>query len=196
MKVAAVLFAVEAIVVAASPQQQVFHFPKQFPEAAKNAWSQQLHNLEDVLGSLTDEAKDIWDDIARMYPDDMANASFLSMPKAHARKPDRAWDHIVRGSDVQSIWLENEHGESERELSGKLDTYDLRVKKVDPSSLEVDPGITQYSGYLDDNDNDKHLFYCKKTHCHLRISYSHSTSPLQGFSSPGTTLRMTLLYSG
>jgi hypothetical protein len=34
------------------------------------------------------------------------------------------------------------------------------VKAVDPSKLGVDPGVKQYSGYLDDNENDKHLFYC------------------------------------
>jgi cathepsin A (carboxypeptidase C) len=162
MKVAATLFLVGAAV-AARPQQQVLQFPKHFPEAAKNAWSKQLHNLQDVLGSLTDETRAIWDDVAMMYPEDMAKASFFSSPKKHTRSPDHEWDHIVRGSDVQSVWVENEQGEKERELGGKLDTYDLRVKKVDPSSLGVDPGVKQYSGYLDDNEKDKHLFYCKAT---------------------------------
>ena len=44
-------------------------------------------------------------------------------------------------------------------IEGKLDTYDLRVQTVDPSVLQVDPDVKQYSGYLDDNENDKHLFY-------------------------------------
>lgn len=44
---------------------------------------------------------------------------------------------------------------------GKLSKYDLRSKAVDPSELGVDPGVKQYSGYLDDNENDKHLFYCE-----------------------------------
>jgi cathepsin A (carboxypeptidase C) len=160
MKAATSLLLVGAAAAFAPPQQQVFQFPKQFPEAAKNAWSEKLHNLKDVLGSLTDEARAVWDEVAMMYPEDMAKASFFSAPKKHTRRPDHEWDHIVRGSDVQSVWVENEQGEKERELSGELDTYDLRVKKVDPSSLQVDPGVKQYSGYLDDNENDKHLFYC------------------------------------
>lgn len=161
MKVAITLLLAGAAAAVAPPQQQVLQFPKQFPEAAKNAWSKQLHNLKDVLGSLTDEARAVWDEVAMMYPEDMAKASFFSPPKKHSRRPDHDWDHIVRGSDVQSVWVENENGEKERALSGKLDTYDLRVKKVDPSSLGVDPGTKQYSGYLDDNENDKHLFYCE-----------------------------------
>ena len=160
MKVAATLLFVGAAV-AARPQQQVLQLPKQLPDAAKSAWSKQLHNLQDVLGSLTDEARAVWDDVAMMYPEDMAKASLFSSPKKHTRRPDHEWDNIVRGSDVQSVWVENEQGEKERELGGKLDTFDLRVKKVDPSSLGVDPGVKQYSGYLDDNENDKHLFYCK-----------------------------------
>ena len=161
MKVAAAfLLAGAAAAAAARPHQQVLQFPERFPEAAKNAWSKQLHSLKDVVGDLTDEARAVWDDVAMMYPEDMAKASFFSSPKKHTRRPDHEWDHIVRGSDVQSVWVENEPGEKERELGGKLDTFDLRVKNVDPSSLGVDPGVKQYSGYLDDNENDKHLFYC------------------------------------
>lgn len=159
MQVATVLLLVGGALAAAPPQQQIFQFPKQFPETAKNAWSQQAHKLEDVLGSLTDEARAVWDDVAKLYPEDMAKASFLSSPKKHSRRPDHEWDHIIRGNDVESILVANEHGEQEREVDGKLGTYDLRVKKIDPSSLQVDPGVKQYSGYLDDNENDKHLFY-------------------------------------
>jgi cathepsin A (carboxypeptidase C) len=160
MKVVTPLLLAGAVTAIAPPQQKPFRFPTQFPEAAKDAWSQQLHKLEDVMGTLTDEARAIWDDVAKMYPEDMAKASFFSSPKKHTRRPDHEWDHIVRGSDIQNLWVENSQGEKERELGGQLDTYDLRVKKVDPSALQVDPGVKQYSGYLDDNDNDKHLFYC------------------------------------
>ncbi|KAI5284915.1 hypothetical protein KEM54_000962 [Ascosphaera aggregata] len=79
--------------------------------------------------------------------------------KKHFRRPDSHWDHVVRGSDIQGIWVQGEDGHQHREIDGKLDTYDLRVKAVDPSILGIDPGIKQYSGYLDDNENDKHLFY-------------------------------------
>ena len=97
-----------------------------------------------------------------MYPKAMDQTSFFSLPKKHSRRPDTQWDFIIKGADVQSVWVENEHGESERKIDGKLDAFDLRTKKVDPASLGVDPQVQQYSGYLDDNENDKHLFYCKR----------------------------------
>ncbi|KIW88904.1 uncharacterized protein Z519_10388 [Cladophialophora bantiana CBS 173.52] len=144
---------------AIAPQQQPLQFPKSFPTEAKNVLGNELNHLRDALRGLTEEAADIWDEVAALYPEDMSRASFFSMPKKHTRRPDHEWDHIVRGADVQSVWVENADGEQERHLDGKLDTYDLRVKKVDPSALGVDPNVKQYSGYLDDNENDKHLFY-------------------------------------
>ena len=95
-----------------------------------------------------------------LYPGAMDEAKFFSTPKKHHRRPDSHWDHIIRGADVQSVWVENENGEQERDIDGKLNAYDLRAKGVEPGSLGVDPKVKQYSGYLDDNDNDKHLFYC------------------------------------
>jgi cathepsin A (carboxypeptidase C) len=136
---------------AAVAEQQPMQLPKSLPQEAKNALSNQLHNLKDILGSLTSEARAVWDEVALMYPEDMAAAS--------------EWDYHVKGEEVQSIWVNNKIGEKEREVDGKIGTYDLRVKKVDPSALGVDPGVKQYSGYLDDNENDKHLFYCE-----LRLS--------------------------
>ena len=103
----------------------------------------------------------MWDEVAMLFPEEMSKASFFSAPKKHNRRPDGEWDHIVRGEVVQNLWVENEEGEQEREVNGKLGSYDLRVKKVDPSVLGVDPDVQQYSGYLDDNENDKHLFYCE-----------------------------------
>ena len=98
-----------------------------------------------------------------MYPGDMDEARFFSTPKAHHRRPDNHWDHILRGADVQSVWVENEKGEKERDVDGRLNAYDLRAKAVDPGVLGVDPKVKQYSGYLDDIENDKHLFYCTLT---------------------------------
>jgi cathepsin A (carboxypeptidase C) len=60
----------------------------------------------------------------------------------------------------RSVWVENANGQKERAIDGKLEQYNLRTKKVDPSKLGVDT-VKQYSGYLDDEKNDKHLFYCK-----------------------------------
>ncbi|KAL9617339.1 MAG: hypothetical protein Q9160_007869 [Pyrenula sp. 1 TL-2023] len=142
----------------AAQQQQVLQLPKQL-EQVSESWSKSLHNLEDALKGLTDDARAAWDEVANIFPDQMSKANFFSTPKKHTRRPDSHWDHIVRGEDVQGLWVQNAQGQKERELSGKLDTYDLRAKKVDPSELGVDPNVTQYSGYLDDNENDKHLFY-------------------------------------
>ena len=99
-----------------------------------------------------------------LYPGAMDQASFFSAPKKHSRRPDTHWDYLTKGADIQSVWIENEKGEREREIDGKLEDFDLRTKKVDPMSLGVDPGVRQYSGYLDDSENDKHLFYCKCRH--------------------------------
>jgi cathepsin A (carboxypeptidase C) len=161
MDVAKVLLLAGAVSAFAPPQQQVIQSSEQIPQALENAWTEHLPNLKDVLDHPTESERAIWDEVSSMYPEDMAKASLLTAPKKHTRRPDHQWDHIIRGNEIQNIWIENEEGEKERELSGKLETYDLRVKKVDPSSLKVDPGVKQYSGYLDDNENDKHLFYCK-----------------------------------
>lgn len=150
---------------AAVPEQQPMQLPKELPQVVKNSWSNQLHNPKDIVSTLTAEAKAVWDEVALMYPEDIGTASFFSPPKKHTRRPDHDWDYHVKGEDIEGLWINNEHGEKERELDGKIGTYDLRVKKVDPSGLGVDPGVKQYSGYLDDNENDKHLFYCE-----LRLS--------------------------
>lgn len=153
-----VIFA-SAALAAVPAQQPLAALPKSFPAEAKDLFSSQLSHLKDALKGLTHEAAAVWDEVAALYPADMSAASFFSLPKKHTRRPDSHWDHIVRGEDIQKVWVENANGEQEREIHGKLDTYDLRVKSVDPSALDVDPGVKQYSGYLDDNENDKHLFY-------------------------------------
>lgn len=138
------------------PVQQVLQAPRQ----VSDSWTKPLHNLQASLKSLTKDARAVWDEVAMLYPGAMDQVSFFSLPKKHRRRPDNHWDHITRGADIQSVWVENENGDQEREIDGKLEAFDLRTKKVDPTSLGVDPGVQQYSGYLDDNDNDKHLFYC------------------------------------
>lgn len=40
-----------------------------------------------------------------------------------------------------------------------LANYALRGRALDPSALAVDT-VNQYAGYLDDNEKNKHLFYC------------------------------------
>jgi cathepsin A (carboxypeptidase C) len=141
-------------------------FYDEAPEATDSIF-EPLHELKEQLKSFTSEAQEVWEDMANMFPETLDNLPFFSSPKKHTRRPDSHWDHIVRGSDVQSIWVENADGQKEREVGGKLEAYDLRVKAVDPSSLGIDPDVKQYSGYLDDNEEDKHLFYCK-TFPHLQ----------------------------
>ena len=142
---------------ASPPMQQVL----QAPHDTSESWLKPLQNLQDSLKSLTNEARAVWDEVALMYPHAMDQTSFFSLPKKHNRRPDSHWDHITKGADIQSVWVENENGEQEREIDGRLESFNLRTKKVDPASLGVDPGVKQYSGYLDDNENDKHLFYCE-----------------------------------
>ena len=156
MKFLASSLLVGAASAAIAPQQHALQPPQQFSESA---WSKPLHNLQDSLKSLTADARAVWDEVAMMFPEAMDKASFFSSPKKHTRRPDSEWDHIIKGADVQSVWVMNE-GEKEREVDGKLEAYNLRTKKIDPSVLGVDPGVKQYSGYLDDEENDKHLFYC------------------------------------
>ena len=139
------------------PPQQILKLPESF---TSDSWMKPLHNLEESLKSLTGEARQIWDEVAMMFPGSFDRANFFSAPKPHTRKGDHEWDHIIKGADVESVWVENAKGEKERELDGKLENYNLRTKTVDPSSLGVDK-VKQYSGYLDDEENDKHLFYCK-----------------------------------
>lgn len=157
MRVLVLSLLVGAASAAFAPQQHVIQPPKD----VANAWSKPLHDLQESFNSMTSEARAIWDEVAMMFPEAMDKASFFSPPKKHTRRPDSQWDHVIRGADVQSIWAENKDGEKEREVDGKLEDYSLRAKKVDPSALGVDLGVKQYSGYLDDDKNDKHLFYCE-----------------------------------
>jgi cathepsin A (carboxypeptidase C) len=115
-----------------------------------------LENLQHELKHLTDEARAVWDEVALMFPDSMSQASFFSLPKPHTKKS--KWDFTTSGKAVQDLWITNEDGEQEREVGGDLEAFTLRTKKVDPKKLGVDK-VKQYSGYLDNDEDDKHLFY-------------------------------------
>lgn len=119
--------------------------------------------LKEAFGEITSEAKAAWEEIAMLAPEAVEafkKQTIGAKPKKHSRIPDKKWDHVVHGADVQALWVEGENGERRRKVGGKLDNFSLRAKKVDPTKLGVDK-VKQYSGYLDDNDKDKHLFYCK-----------------------------------
>lgn len=166
MKVLSATLLVGAATAAAPPVQQILGSSGApgapgAPEKSTGDWSKPLQNFQEHLKSLTDDARHLWDEVYSEFSDAMDQNPVFSMPKKHTRRPDSHWDHIVRGADVQSIWTTGANGEKEREIDGKLEAYDLRVKKTDPSSLGVDPGVKQFTGYLDDNEDDKHLFYCE-----------------------------------
>ncbi|KAL9072006.1 MAG: hypothetical protein Q9157_005258 [Trypethelium eluteriae] len=142
---------------AVAPEQQILKAPTPLADMV-SSWSQPLQDFQKSLKSLTGEARQLWDEMAMMFPESFDKSSFFSSPTPHTRKPDTEWDYIMSGKEVQNVWVTNAQGDKERDVGGKLETYNLRTKKVDPGSLGVDT-VKQYSGYLDDEENDKHLFY-------------------------------------
>lgn len=84
------------------------------------------------MKGMTAEAKSIFEEVAMLFPEAMDKASFISPPKPHTKRPDSTWDYVVKGADIQSIWVQNSDGQKEREIDGKLDTYNLRAKRVSP----------------------------------------------------------------
>ena len=148
------------------------HLPK--AEKAKGVWS----SVQESFENMGADAKALWDEVTLLAPDAVEafkKVAFSQKPKPATRKPDSTWDYIVKGADVQDVWVEKE-GQKQRLVGGQLDTYNLRAKKVDPSKLGVD-SVKQYSGYLDDNENDKHLFYCKLTALAREKAPRHSPLP-------------------
>ncbi|CAG8949402.1 hypothetical protein HYFRA_00005031 [Hymenoscyphus fraxineus] len=148
---------------ATASQQQILGGNAQNPleqitKPVSDAWSKTLGHLSESMGEMSGEVKQVWDEVNMLFPEAMEKANLFSAPKPHKKRPDSTWDYIVKGADVQSVWVENSSGEKEREIDGKLENYNLRAKKVDPSKLGVDT-VKQYSGYLDDEEKDKHLFY-------------------------------------
>jgi cathepsin A (carboxypeptidase C) len=131
------------------------------PVSESATHSKPLESLEDALKGMTSKTKALWEEIKLLVPESaFDSATWFSSPKPHKRRPDHSWDHVVKGADVQKVWVQDSEGESHREVGGRLENYNLRAKKVDPSKLGLDK-VKQYSGYLDDEANDKHLFYCK-----------------------------------
>jgi cathepsin A (carboxypeptidase C) len=150
--------------VAAVPHEQQPLVPEVLREALKtveeksSSWSRPLEKLQHELKHLTEEARAVWDEVALLFPESMSQASFFSLPKPHTRKADGYWDFHTSGEEIQSVWVTNENGEQEREIDGNLEAFKLRTKKVDPRKLGVDD-VKQYSGYIDNEEDDKHLFY-------------------------------------
>ena len=169
MKAVTYLSLLGAASAAYAPAQQPLKLPKVTPES----WRKPLENLQESLNGLSAEARKVWDEVEMMFPKSFDQANFFSQPKPHTRRPDHEWDHIMRGEDIQNVWVENAKGEKEREIDGKLSNYNLRTKSVDPKSLGVDT-VKQYSGYLDDEEEDKHLFYCLYCPCTLNLGITNT----------------------
>lgn len=174
MKVAAFVPLLGAASAAVAPAQKPIgfnlpDFSDVLPADRAKPWLHPFEELKKALGGLTEDARKTWDEVALMFPASFKAENFVSKPKPHKRKGDQEWDHIVRGSDLQSVWVTNAKGEKERAIDGHLSPYSLRAKKVDPAALGVDK-VKQYSGYLDDEEEDKHLFYCT-SHAVERQSY-------------------------
>ncbi|OBR13777.1 Serine carboxypeptidase [Colletotrichum higginsianum IMI 349063] len=129
-------------------------------DSIKVAGQNWLSTFEEKFGQMTTEAKAVWDEITLLAPDAVESFKKNAIPpkpKPAHRKSDKKWDHVVKGADVQDMWVEK-NGEKHRKIAGDLKNFNLRAKKVDPAALGVDK-VKQYSGYLDDEENDKHLFY-------------------------------------
>lgn len=177
MRVLPTTLLVGAASAAAPPLQQVFGAHREQMESlaqqGSDFLSKPLQKLQEHYKTLSGEGRQLWEEVSNYFPDSMEHAPMLSLPKKHNRRPHSHWDHVLRGADVQSVWVDGASGTKEREIDGKLEAYDLRTKKVDPSSLGVDPNVKQYSGYLDDNENDKHLFYCELPSVLLSMSDSN-----------------------
>lgn len=171
------LLGASVVSAAVPPYQQILGAPRHgaeniaqplhnIQEQIKSSLSKPIHDIQEQLKTLSAEARQLWEEVSSLFPGSLENTPLISLPKKHSRRPDSQWDHIVRGSDVEAVWVAGANGEKEREIDGRLGAYDLRVKKVDPSALGIDPDVKQYSGYLDDNESDKHLFYCQ---CHVPL---------------------------
>ncbi|KAM5478130.1 carboxypeptidase C [Microsporum canis] len=103
-------------------------------------------------GMLSTEGKAIWGSIKKSVPEAQIT-HFFNAPKPHQARPESYWDHVVSGQSIESTWIHSD-GEGRSDIS----EYSMRIKTVDPSKLGVDT-VKQYSGYLDNSADDKHLFF-------------------------------------
>ncbi|KAF3906821.1 hypothetical protein AA313_de0203470 [Arthrobotrys entomopaga] len=81
-----------------------------------------------------------------------AIALFSVLTAAHPLIQNSEWDFHISG---RSLFKRD----GTNQTLDNMPNYSMRGRVVDPSSTGVDPGVKQYSGYLDDDKNDKHLFF-------------------------------------
>ncbi|KAK6333354.1 hypothetical protein TWF718_011168 [Orbilia javanica] len=126
-------------------QERLHHTTPESPIAAV------VDSVADALKALPEATRDLWAEVENMLPRKLDQMSMKSSPKKHTKRPRSHWDFHVSGDEVSIM--------DDGKLDNDLAHYKLRGKKVDPAKLGVDPGVKQYSGYLDDEEDDKHLFY-------------------------------------
>lgn len=74
------------------------------------------------------------------------------------KRPDSDWDFILKGSDLHAQLTARDASKADAPPA-YLKDYQMRARMVkDPSSLGVD-SVKQISGYLDSNNDGKHLFF-------------------------------------
>jgi hypothetical protein len=144
---------------AVQPGQQVLKNPivSQIEDAVKpisEAWSMSSNPFAESMAQMSADAKAVWEEVNMHFPSFKDKDFFFSSPKPNTRKSDSTWDYVVKGAELQSVWVENASGQKQRKVDGRLEQYNLRAKKVDPAKLGVDT-VKQYSGYLDDEEEDK-----------------------------------------
>jgi len=101
MKLLASTVLLGAAAAALPPHQHVLQNPLKQAKPVSDAWSKPLHTLSEALKDMTAEARAVWDEVSMMFPEAMDAISFFSAPKPHVRKPDSAWDYVIKGADIQ-----------------------------------------------------------------------------------------------
>jgi cathepsin A (carboxypeptidase C) len=101
MKLLASAVLLGAAAAALPPHQHVLQNHPKHTKPDADTWSKPLHTLSEALKHMTAEARAVWDEVSMMFPEAMDAVSFFSAPKPHVRKPDSAWDYVIKGADVQ-----------------------------------------------------------------------------------------------
>ena len=89
------------------------------------------------LSSIPQAVQDQWNEIESQSPELAEAVHFISEPIRHRRRPDSEWDVVIKNQE-------------------DFPNHALRLKS--PVSLGIDQ-VKQYTGYLDIEDESKHLFF-------------------------------------
>ncbi|AET40377.1 carboxypeptidase C PRC1 Ecym_5642 [Eremothecium cymbalariae DBVPG len=121
-------------VVEAMRVQKAFESNEMFQKAVNS-----LGISQKDVDAIPENLKEVWSEMSNLFPEDTAKLQFVSKPRSNVRTRDD-WDFHV--------------------TSKKVESYKLRARALkDPAKLGIDPGVKQYSGYLDVEEGDKHFFF-------------------------------------